>query len=338
MAAIASLVTACMLACAQIPANGVATDSGWKLSTVLGPAYPQGRAGERWAALIVERSGGRLAVRHHPGATLFHRDASREFIALREGSIAFAVGSSLAWARYVSALDVIALPWMVPDERALEALLASPVSAELSARIEAMGIVVVAWAPNGFSQIASKRPLRAPADVEGLRVRTAGLPLPDQTLARLGATTLTMNAADARAAALAGGLDAEETKTSVYRASSAAAAGFTHLQLWDAHADALIFAVNAQVWNALNDADRALVRQAARDAAAEAVALRRQQTGETALAEMARQGTAVTRLTAAGKQAFRDAARPVYERWVASIGAELVHQAEAAIAASAGTR
>ena len=37
-----------------------------KLSTALGPAYAQGKAGERWAALIRERSAGRFAVRHYP--------------------------------------------------------------------------------------------------------------------------------------------------------------------------------------------------------------------------------------------------------------------------------
>jgi TRAP-type C4-dicarboxylate transport system substrate-binding protein len=339
LAAIAWLVTACTLACAQDAATGAAAaPSEWKLSTALGPAYPQGRAGERWAALIVERSAGRLAVRHYPGATLFHRDASREFAALREGSIAFAVGSTLAWAPYVTELNLIALPWLVPDERGLEALLGSAVSAELGQRLETMGIVVVAWAPNGFSEIASKRPLRTPADFAGLRVRTAGLPLLDQTLGQLGASASTMSAADARVAALAGSLDAEETSTGAFRASRAAAAGFTHLQLWGAHADALVFAVNRDAWNAFGPADRELVRQAARDAATEAIALRLRQSNDAALGETARQGTAVTRLTAAGKQAFRSAVQPVYERWAAAIGGDLVHRAEAAIAAPVEAR
>jgi TRAP-type C4-dicarboxylate transport system substrate-binding protein len=42
----------------------------------------------------------------------------------------------------------------------------------------------------------------------------------------------------------------------------------------------------------------------------------------------------VTRLTDAGKQAFRSATRPVYEQWAALIGSDLVRRAEAAIAAA----
>ncbi|HEX3631686.1 MAG TPA: TRAP transporter substrate-binding protein DctP [Casimicrobiaceae bacterium] len=347
VAAIAWLLLSCAVAWAQdgvpvsapAPSAGAATTpSEWKLSTALGPAYAQGKGGERWAALIRERSGGRLAVRHYPGATLFQRNASREFAALREGSITLAVGSTLAWSSDVPELNLIALPWLLPSERALDALLDGAVGAELAARLEALGVVVIAWASNGFVEIASKRPLRAPADFAGLRVRTPGIALLDQTLAQLGATTAAMRGADARLAALAGGLDAEETTTSAYRASHAAAAGFSHLQLWGAHGDALVFAVNRAAWNACSAADRELVRQAARDAAADAIALRARQGGDAALGEAARQGATVTRLTDAGKQAFRNAARPVYDRWAAMIGADLVRRAEAPIAPGAATR
>ncbi|MEP6998272.1 MAG: TRAP transporter substrate-binding protein DctP [Betaproteobacteria bacterium] len=338
LAAIAWLLTATTLACAQGGAPSAAPASEWKLSTALGPAYPQGKAGERWAALIRERSAGRFAVQHYPGATLFQRDALREFAALREGSIAFAVGSTLDWSPYVDQLNLVALPWLIPSERALEALLASAVSAELAARLESEDVVVVAWASNGFREIASKRPLRAPADFAGLRVRTPGLALLDETLAALGASPVRMNGVDARRAALAGSLDAEETTTNAFRTSRADAAGFTHLQLWGAHADALVFAVNRRAWNAWSAEDRELVRQAARDAAQDALALRLKLGGDAALGEAGRQGATVTRLTAAGKDAFRHATREVYAKWAAVIGGDLVHRAEAAIAGAAAGR
>src|SRR5204862_4533517 len=91
-----------------------------KLSTAQGPAYPMGKAGEVWATLIRERSGGLLAVAHYPGATLSSRDPARELLALREGSIDLAVGSTLAWSMQVPELNVLALPWLVPDASALD--------------------------------------------------------------------------------------------------------------------------------------------------------------------------------------------------------------------------
>ena len=68
-----------------------------KLSTALGPAYAQGKAGEVWARLIRERSFGRIAVVHLPGATAIGRDPAKEYTALRSGVVDMAVASTLAW-------------------------------------------------------------------------------------------------------------------------------------------------------------------------------------------------------------------------------------------------
>ncbi|MGH8849810.1 MAG: TRAP transporter substrate-binding protein DctP [Casimicrobiaceae bacterium] len=334
VAAAASVLLAIACANAQDRVqNAAQAPPELKLSTALGPAYPQGKAGQVWAALVRERSGGRLAVTHYPGATLFQRDPTREFAALRSGGIAMTVASTLAWSSHVAEFNLIALPWLAGSDAALDALLQSGVTAQLAARLEPLGIVVVAWASNGFRDLASKRPVRAPADLAGMRVRTPGLSLLDETLVALGAAPVTLSAADARRAALDDGLDAEEMTASAFRASSAAAAGFTRLQLWGAHADALVFGVNRRIWNGWSAADRELVRRSAQDAANEAVALRHRLGGDTALGELVRQGASVTRLTAAGKETFRAATRGVYERWAAVIGDDLVRQAEAAVAA-----
>src|ERR1700737_2444414 len=118
-----------------------------KLSTALGPAYPLGKAGELWASLIRERSGGRLAVRHVPGAMLSSRDPAREFGALRDGAFELAVGSAQAWAPRIPALNLFALPWLVRSDTALEALVADKdVRDTLAGTLERSGVVAVDWA------------------------------------------------------------------------------------------------------------------------------------------------------------------------------------------------
>ena len=114
---------------AQAPPPPAAIE--WKLSTALGPAYPEGRAGAIWARLIGERSGGRLTVKLFPGATLAQHDPAREFAALRDGAMELAVGSTAAWATQVKELNLVALPWLVPDADALDALLRSEVAQRL---------------------------------------------------------------------------------------------------------------------------------------------------------------------------------------------------------------
>jgi TRAP-type transport system periplasmic protein len=309
-----------------------------KLSTAQGPAYPLGKAGEIWATLIRERSGGRLAVTHFPGATLSSRDPAREFGALRDRSFELAVGSTFAWSAQVPQLNVLALPWLVPDAPELEALIEGEVGKRLSAILEAVGVVPVAWAANGFIELASKLPVHKPADLAGMQVRAQPSPLVEETLVALKARPSAMSAADARAALESGRLDGQETSIAAYSASRLYAGPLTHLQLWHAHADVLVFAVNRSVWDSWPETDRQLVREAAVEASQQALAMAGRLADDSALAKLGAQGAIVTRLTPAGRDAFRDAARDVYDRWMPIIGTELVEAAEAEIAARRSSR
>ncbi len=316
---------------AQSPPS--AATSAWKLSTALGPAYAQGKAGEIWATLLRERSHGHLQVALFPGATLAQRDPAREFAALRDGGADLAVGSAATWAMQVQALNLVALPWLLPDAEALDVLRQSDVIPMLAARVEAAGVVPLAWASAGFSELATARAMHAPADLKALALRASASPLQRDMLLALGSRPASMSAETALAGQTSGALDGEVTSVAAYGIARLYAGGMTHLLLWGAQADLLLFAVNRKLWDGLDDEDRDLVRQAAQDAAADAGALIRAQTDNAALEALARQGATVTRLTRSGKQPFRDATRAVYDRWAAVIGPDLVHAAEAAIAA-----
>jgi TRAP-type C4-dicarboxylate transport system substrate-binding protein len=327
-------VTLVLVAAFALPAKAQNTPSPTelKLSTALGPAYAQGKAGEVWAALIRERSAGRLAVKHFPGAALIQRDPVREFAAVRDGRIELAVGSSLVWSTQVPELDLFSLPWLVANDAALQALLADDVGRRLSARLEAWDVVPLAWMANGFSALATRTAVRKPADVAGLKIRIQSSPLAVDFLTALGAEPSAMSPVDARAAFASGALDGQEVSIAAYAASRLDTAGLTHLLLWDARADALVFVVNRARWDAWSEADRVLVRQAAQDAARETGAFARRAGDSATLAALVRQGVNITRLTPAGKEAFRVTAQPVFARWAAVVGAELVRAAETAVA------
>jgi TRAP-type C4-dicarboxylate transport system substrate-binding protein len=311
----------------------LAVESEWKLSTALGPAYPQGKAGEIWATLIRERSKGRLNAKLYPGAALAQRDPAREFAALRDGTADLAVGSATGWAPQVKELNLFALPWLIPDSDALAALLRSEVADRLDERVRAAGVEPLAWAADGFRELATRRAVHTPADLAGLRVRVTPLPLLTDTLSTLGAAPTSMDAANARAANSRGALDGETISIAAYATSRLYASGYARLLLWGAHADVLLFAVNRARWDMLSDPDRELVRQAARDAAEQAATLARRAADPSTLAELGRYGVTVTRLTAAGKQPFRAAARAAYDRWAAVVGEDLVRAAETIVAA-----
>ena len=103
---------------------------GWKLSAAVGPAFALGKAGDRWAKLIDERSGGKSPVRVFPGRDALAHDPAREFSALRDGAADLAVGSTLFWSAQVVELNVFALPWLAPEDAHLAVLASGAVGAE----------------------------------------------------------------------------------------------------------------------------------------------------------------------------------------------------------------
>jgi TRAP-type C4-dicarboxylate transport system substrate-binding protein len=315
--------------------QGAAATRELTLSTAMGPAYPLGKAGQIWAARIGERSAGRLAARHVPGAALSQRDPGREFAVLQGGGADLAVGSSLWWSQQIPELNVFTLPWLASNDAGLDALVGDPVvRAILAQRLQRAGVVAVEWCANGFLELATRSAVHRPADLDRSRIRIVRSPLIEDTLAALGAAPTTMPPAEARAAAAGGALDGQLTSVAAYAAARTYADGFAHLLLWNAQADALVFAVNGSVWAALAEDDRATIREAAKDAARLVSAMSRDLSGDSELSALARQSVAVNRLTPAGEAAYRQATRAVYEKWSTVIGADLVGAAEAAVASA----
>jgi TRAP-type C4-dicarboxylate transport system substrate-binding protein len=305
----------------------------WKLSVAVGPAFALGKAAELWAKRAAERSGGTLAIATHPGASLALRDPEREFAALRDGAADLAVGSTLHWSAQVDALAVVGLPWLAPDARALATLTTGAARDAMSAAIERAGAVPLAFAPLGHRALATRTaPVRVPDDVRGLRVRIAPSPYLVDLYASLGALPQAMAFTDAAAAFRSGGLDAQEGPPAAFVAARLDTLGLRHVTLWGAVAEIAVFAANRAVWDGWTTEQRAAVSDAAREAAAGLRDLASQE-ALAALATLKSREVGLLQPTASGTAAFAAAARPVYGKWAAIAGAEVVRAAEAAVAA-----
>ncbi len=304
---------------------------GWKLSVAVGPAFALGKAGDRWAKLIAERSGGKLPVRLFPGATLSLRDPAREFIALRDGAADLAVGSTLFWAAQVVELNLVALPWLAPEDIELAAIAGGAVGERLIAAVERAGVVPLAFAVLGHRAVATVAAVpTSSAEMKGIQVRTTWTPLVIDLFVGLGAMPRAMAVTDAQAAFRAGTLNAQDGTLAAIAAARLEVFGVKHVMLWGAVAECAVFAANRTAWNRWTDEERNVARDAAMQAARELPALVRSE-NDAALHELTQRGVTVTRLTAAGRAAFAAAARGVYEKWAATAGVELVRAAEAAV-------
>ncbi|WP_423197478.1 MULTISPECIES: DctP family TRAP transporter solute-binding subunit [unclassified Cupriavidus] len=331
-------VAATIAAAALAPAGAMAQTykSEYKMSLVVGTAFPWGKGGEIWADLVRQRTNGRINIKLYPGTSLVGGDQTREFSAIRQGVIDMAVGSTINWSPQVRELNLFSLPFLMPDYKAIDALTQGPVGKHIFTTLEKAGVVPLAWGENGFREVSnSKHEIRKPEDMKGLKLRVVGSPLYIETFNALGANPTQMSWADAQPAMASGAVDGQENPQSIFAAAKLYTVGQKYVTTWGYVADPLIFVVNKQIWESWTPADRDIVKQAAIDAGKQEVELARKgliDAGAPAWKDMEQHGVKVTQLTPAERDAFRKATAKVYDKWKKQIGADLVTQAETSIA------
>jgi TRAP-type transport system periplasmic protein len=307
----------------------------YRLSTVVGTAFPWGKGGERWANLVRERTNGRINIKMYPGTSLVGGDQTREFTAIRQGVIDLAIGSTINWSPQVKQLNVFSLPFLMPDYAAIDALTQGEVGRDIFGILEKQGVVPLAWGENGFRELTnSKREVRSPEDMKGLKLRVVGSPLFLDTMSALGANPVQMSWADAQPALASGAVDGQENPTSIFTAAKLHTVGQKFVTMWGYVADPLIFVANREVWNSWTPEDREIVRKAAIEAGQWEIGLAREglvESGRPLLKTIEGFGVKVTQLSPKEREQFVIATRRVYARWKAEIGKDLVDKAEAAV-------
>jgi TRAP-type transport system periplasmic protein len=145
-----------------------------------------------------------------------------------------------------------------------------------------------------------------------------------------------MSWADAQPAMATKAVDGQENPLGIFAAAKLHTVSQTHLTLWGYVADPLIYSVNKQVWDAFSPEDQKILRDAAVEAGAYNKELARKgitQADPSTLKEIEGLGVTISRLSDAEIKAFRDTTRPVYDKWKARIGNDLVAGAEKAVSA-----
>ena len=308
----------------------------YKLSTVVGTAFPWGKGGEIWANLVRERTQGRINIKLYPGVSLVGGDQTREFTAIRQGVIDLAIGSSINWSPQVKELNLFSLPFLISDYAALDAVTSGEVGKDIFGILDRSGVVPLAWGENGFRELTnSKREVRSPADLKGLKIRVVGSPLFIDMFTALGANPVQMSWADAQPALSSGAIDGQENPVSIFTAAKLHTVGQKNVTMWGYMIDPLVFVANKEIWNSWSAQDREIVHQAAVDAGKQEIALARAglvEAGRPLLKDIEGLGVKVTQLSPAERAQFVAATRSVVAKWKGQIGAPLVEKAEKALA------
>jgi tripartite ATP-independent transporter DctP family solute receptor len=335
------LVTTAAASAVVAPAisRAQALKSEYKVSVVGNRPIPLSVGAFRWAELVNERSQGRINMKVYPGSSLVGGDQTRELVAMRQGVIDMTVSSTINLSPQVREMNLFSLPFLMPDHKAFDAIINGEAGRDLFKVMETRDVVPLAWGENGFREISnSKRPIRKPDDLKGLKIRYAAGPIFAEIFTTLGANPVQMSFADLQPALSSGAVDGQENPVNLFLLFKIHTLAQKHLTVWNYCADAGIFHVAKGVWESFSNADKEIVRESARQAAREQIADARKGiiAPDLASIEEARKlGVEVQLLTADEKAAFQTATKPVFEKWAQQTGADLVAKAQRAIAARA---
>jgi TRAP-type transport system periplasmic protein len=294
-----------------------------------------GRGAARFADVLRHRTQGRIAITPYFDGQLVAGKQLTEFVLLQQGGADFAMGSTINWSPQVKELNLFALPFLFPGYPALDAVQAGEPGRRLFRLMEDKGVVPIAWGENGFRELTnSKRPVRKPEDLQGLKIRVVGSPIFADTFRALGANPVSLDwNTQALPALRQGSVDGQENPIGLIIPYNLWEVQ-KYVTVWHYAIDPVILAVSAKTWAGFSAEDRALVRKVGEDV----MALQKREAREgadgavTALDILQKiYGMEGVKLAPEDLKAFRERTRPVYTKWVEEIGADLVRSAESIV-------
>jgi len=330
--------SAATLGVARFASAQTAYKAEYKMSTVVPPAFAWGKGGEIFANLVRERTAGRINIKQYPGASLVQGQQDREFSAMRQGIIDVLCGAPINWSGTVPQLGVFTLPFILPDHKAYDAVISNEgIMKDYFDLVRNAGAEPLAVGETGYRQVSnSKRPILKPDDMKGIKIRVVGSPMYGEIMSGMGANPTFMSWADAQPALASGAVDAQENPLEVFLAAKINTLGQKYVTKWNYSNDILLFAIAGPVWASWTPADQIIVREAAKDAARQQIALVRKLFAED-VERVRALGVDVHVPSAAESEEWRITTRRVYARWKVQTNPALVSKIEDVVAKSRKT-
>lgn len=277
-----------------------------KLGHGLDASHPVHRAMEHLDGRLRELSGGTLRVDLYPSEQL---GSERECLELLQiGSLSMTKVSSAVLESFAPDFRVLGLPYLFRDREHFFAVLDGEIGRRLLLSAEGQRLRGLAFYDAGSRSFYTREtPVRSPADLEGLKIRTQESATALEMVRRLGGAATPISWGELYTALQQGVVDgAENNPPSFFLSRHYEVARVYSLDEHTSVPDVLV--VGTDAWNRLDARQRAWLQQAARDSALHQRRLWREAEAE-ALAAVRADGVEVIR---PDKEPFHRAVEPMY--------------------------
>ena len=183
-----------------------AADFVFKLGHIADPENPYAKGAEKFAQLVKEKTGGKVEVQVFPSSQLGNQ---RDLVeGTQFGTIDFTMTSTAVLGNFLPQAAVFDLPFIFRDvQHAYKAL--DTVGMEIAQKLQ--GMKLLAYYENGVRHMTnSKRPIRKPEDMKGLKIRVMEQPIYIEMIKALGGNPTPMAFGELFTALQQGVVDGQE--------------------------------------------------------------------------------------------------------------------------------
>ena len=293
-----------------------------KFSHVVAPDTPKGKGADKFKELAEKYTNGKVRIEVYPNSQLY-KD-KEEVEALQLGAVQMLAPSLAKFGPLgVKEFEVFDLPYIVPNKAALRRVTDGPLGKSLFQKLESKGITGLAYWDNGFKIMTANKPLRMPADFQGLKMRIQSSKVLEAQFKALGALPQVMAFSDVYQAMQTGVVDgSENTPSNMWSQKHFEVQKYATLSDHGYIGYAVI--VNKKFWDGLPADIRGQLDKAMAEATAYANDLS-QKENDDALAAMKASGKITfIDLTADEKAAWRKALAPVADEMTSRIGKDTI--------------
>ncbi len=299
-----------------------------RFATVNPPGHPIVLGMDKFAALVNQKSGGKMTVKLFPGSQL--GGDVEAMSGVQGGTIDFTSMNSGILQNQVKEFALVDFPFLFDSPKEADAVMDGPVGKALADKLPAKGLISLAYWELGFRNLTdSKRPVTKADDIVGLKLRVIQSPIYVDTWKALGANPVPMAFAEVYSGLEQKTIDGQENPVTVILANKLNEVQ-KYLALTRHVYNPQSVLMSKKTWDRMSKEEQDIIVAAAKESTVYQRQVSRD-ASEKALVEL-RKTMEVTEIPPAEMTKIRAKVKPVVDKYTAEVGADLVKQLEAEIA------
>ncbi len=307
------------------PSTAAAADFTLRLNHTLPTTHLRQHDAELFKQMVAKATNNRVDVQIFPAGQLYKSDTDA-IKAVRGGAIEGAMVTTGDLALFVPAFNLYETPFLISNYKQLDAVLDSPVSAQILAKLEPIGVKGLVHTNAGSAIVLHRqRPIHTADDMQGMRLRASAGQMQIKAFAALQASAIQLPFGDIAPSLERGVIDGVLSTPSAFAATKLGGmvkyGTWTQQQLFPP-----VIIVNLAWWNKLPPDLQNAINGILKDYERQTRQMNADEEAK-ALEDLRAQGVSIVQLDAAGVASFKAKLAPLYADAKRLIGESLYDEA-----------